>query len=130
MLHLAAKILLVDDDEQVRKSIQRLLRAIGFSTIATVSNGKEATDWLMNAECDCIISDWEMPLVNGLELLQKVRENDRTRHIPFILMSGRIDAQLISRALALGANHCLDKSTAGMEGFSAVLEKISTDKEN
>lgn len=79
-----AKILLVDDDEQLRELLAATLTESGHSvTIAT--NGRDAQLILDHQSYDLIVSDVQMPVMNGIELLQWVRANVQT---PVILMSG------------------------------------------
>jgi len=81
-------VLVVDDDVDSRDTVVDYLRALGFDQITTVQDGREA---LVHLEDDSsvglILSDWDMPTVDGLTLLKRVRSNPRWSHIPFIIMS-------------------------------------------
>ncbi len=81
-------ILVVDDSEDSRETAIDYLRALGFEQITSVEDGREA---LLKLEEDpsitLVLSDWDMPLVDGLSLLKRVRGNPKWSHLPFIIMS-------------------------------------------
>jgi CheY-like chemotaxis protein len=124
MLRIDATILIVDDDESLRKSLARLFRSMGFTAITVVSDGSAAAERLMSEQFECVISDLEMPIVSGLDLLRVVRGDGRTKNVPFVLMSGRMDDSLESTALALGASACLAKSNLTVEALTELLQRI------
>lgn len=69
------RFLVVDDVAPMRLAIQNCLRHMGFEHIALANDGKEAQAYLERDPVDCIISDWSMPEVTGLELLRYVRSS-------------------------------------------------------
>jgi CheY-like chemotaxis protein len=81
------RILIVDDEILLAELLSELLQAEGYTT-ALAAHGLEAMKKIDEALPDLILSDFMMPLMNGLELAQALREDDRTRHIPFVLMTG------------------------------------------
>ena len=84
-------VLVVDDDETSRDQLAMVLRLSGHKAI-TAGNGHDAWTILdiVRLSPDYIISDYNMPIVDGLELLRRVRADNRTTNIPFILMSGGV----------------------------------------
>ena len=83
------KILLVEDYEVLREFVAEVLVLEGSYTVVAVCNGQEAWEILDRGEkFDLILSDKDMPKMNGLELLQRVREDSRTTYTPFLLVSG------------------------------------------
>jgi two-component system, response regulator YesN len=101
-------ILIVDDEANQRLMLEQALRALAFGwTIATAASGQEALDSLALHQPDLIITDYHMPLMNGLELIAKVRE----QHIPsrIILITAYSSPELYDAAQKLQVDHYLTK---------------------
>jgi CheY-like chemotaxis protein/Flp pilus assembly protein TadD len=95
-------VMVVDDSADARDTAVDYLRALGFETITIVTDGREALATLENdPTIGLIISDWDMPTVDGLTLLKRVRANAKWQHIPFIIMSSprSIEHEKISAAV-------------------------------
>jgi EAL domain-containing protein (putative c-di-GMP-specific phosphodiesterase class I) len=99
-------ILLVDDEESLVRSIRRALTAAGYE-VSTASDGRRAVDLLADATYDTILSDIDMPRMNGIQLLQAVRQRDVD--VPVILMTGAPDLSTAVQAVAHGAFSYLTK---------------------
>jgi CheY-like chemotaxis protein len=82
------KVLVVDDEVHIVHVVAIKLRNNGYEPI-TAGNGQEAYDLACRENPDIIIADYMMPVMTGLELLEKLRENETTRNIPFILLTAR-----------------------------------------
>jgi two-component system chemotaxis response regulator CheY len=81
-------VLVVDDQEDSRETAVEYLKALGFEQITAVEDGREALIALEDdSTIGLILSDWDMPTVDGLTLLKRVRANAKWSHIPFIIMS-------------------------------------------
>lgn len=95
-------ILLADDEPDIRRALKRSLHVPGY-TILEANDGMEALDVLREKRCDAIISDYNMPRMNGLDLLTQVRiiYPGMLR----ILLTARADVHLAVRALNEGAVH-------------------------
>lgn len=100
-------VLVVDDDTSIRNFISGILSP-RFS-ILEASDGKEALERIGQTEPRIIISDLKMPGIDGAALLKTLRENPKTRHIPFILLSGQGTADTPFEALETGADAFLEK---------------------
>ena len=100
------KVLLVDDMDINLYLLSAQLQKIGFSScnIIIANNGFEAIHIIENVKIDLVIVYNEMPRVNGLNLIRKMKENPKTKDIPFILNSGKPTPELIRQVLALGAS--------------------------
>jgi two-component system, chemotaxis family, chemotaxis protein CheY len=84
-----ARILLVDDDQGVRESIRGLLKAYGHTVVVAVDGEDGLNSFIDTGPYDLIVSDYQMPNMDGLELLAAVRADLRfEKPVPFILMSG------------------------------------------
>ena len=92
-------VLFVDDDADVQRMIQNLLEPRGVR-VTTVSDGADALQLMNNGlRPDVILSDLEMPTMDGLALLRAVRENSEWAPIPFIVLSGHVDKPTLRRAM-------------------------------
>ena len=101
-------ILIVDDEANQRLMLEQALRALAFDwTISTAASGQEALDALVLHLPDLIITDYHMPIMNGLELIARVRE----RRIPsrIILITAYSSPELFDAAQQLQVDHYLTK---------------------
>ncbi len=101
-------ILLVDDSIALLRKLAFLLEIAGFSVL-TAPNGEKALDILRLQTPDLMISDVEMPGMNGYDLLQTVRTSRQWRHIPVILTSDKYGLDDLLHALDSGASDYLPK---------------------
>ncbi|MDX1674273.1 MAG: response regulator [Longimicrobiales bacterium] len=111
------RVMFVDDEEGVRVSWDRMLTEYGFD-VTTVTDGARAVSELEAHPMDVIVADWKMPVMDGLELLEWVRdEQPETR---FILLTGYGDEAVERRARELGAYEYLNKPI-GPETLAAIV---------
>ncbi len=99
----AATISIIDDDASVRDAVENLLSALGY----TVFSYGSAADFLWSdnpGNADCVIADINMPAMNGIDLLLRIREEGNS--VPFIFITGFPDETMSKRALNAGA-HCV-----------------------
>jgi two-component system, sensor histidine kinase and response regulator len=96
-------ILIVEDSELQKEICIVQLQQIGFENITGAANGIEALDHLEHNPVDLIVSDWEMPEMDGLGLLKAVKDNDKLRDIPFLILTVHDDPKKNQEALNLGA---------------------------
>ncbi|HET7536096.1 MAG TPA: response regulator [Candidatus Didemnitutus sp.] len=102
------RILSIDDDEGVRGMLQLLLERSGHKIIPA-SLGQQGCELALNEQPDVIICDVGLPDMSGHEVLNRLRDDYRTRHIPFIFLSGFTDNPAIRRGFAGGATDYLLK---------------------
>ena len=100
-------ILVVDDEADIRKMISRHFRFIGYDVIDSASNGKEALDILAAQRVEVVISDIQMPVMNGLDLLRTIRREYPMVHV--IIITGYVTIDNLLSALKLGADTCVFK---------------------
>jgi two-component system chemotaxis response regulator CheY len=104
------KALIVDDSRAVRMILSRTLREIGYET-REAGNGREALEVLateMNT-ISLILADWNMPEMNGLELLKTVRANPQLSSIPVVMVTTETELDQMNAALDAGANEYVMK---------------------
>lgn len=117
--------LVVDDDEENRGLLTRLLSRNGYECFTAV-NGREALDWLARRPFDLVLLDVQMPEMDGLELLDRLKEDAAWRHIPVIMVSAFTELENTARCIKRGAEDYLPKpfnSTLLLARVSACLEK-------
>ena len=124
----ALKVLIVDDQFSARQMTRMTLEEIGIKQIHESENGKDAMTTAGIQPLDLIISDYNMPEMDGLGLLKAVRGHPAARKVPFILLTGRSDRELVVKAAQAGANNYLVKpfTTANLrEKIERVMGKLS-----
>ena len=107
------KILLVEDTIYFRKAIKSALEKRGYEVI-TAGDGKEALEILNSHEHDfeVVVSDIEMPRLNGFEMAKKIRENHKFTHLPLLAISSKADAHFRDMGLKAGFDIYLEKLKA------------------
>ena len=116
-------VLVVDDTTVSRALLTNNLQELGFTRLRVENDGKEALHTLMMKPAHLVVSDYNMPGVNGLELLRALREFPATRGCGFILVTGRMDATLLEEGRKWGLNNYLTKPfTTG--GLKACIEMV------
>ncbi len=103
------EILVVDDQAVIRTLMKNQLRAMGYKHVCEATDGRMALDIMKNKVISLVISDWNMPHMNGYELLKAVREDADLMGTPFIMVSGDANPQLISQAIQFKVNQFILK---------------------
>lgn len=122
------KVLVVDDQNSVRQMTRMTLEELGFKHIHEAENGVKAMETASVQPLDLIISDFNMPEMDGLGLLRAVRGHPVARKVPFILLTGRGDRELVVKAAQAGVNNYLVKpfTAAILRGkIEQVIGKLS-----
>lgn len=98
-------ILIVDDSAAIRKILQRVLRQtdIPIGTVFEASDGREALETLKGQTVGLILSDINMPNMNGLEFLSEVKASDAWKHLPVVMVSTEGSQAKVLEAVQLGA---------------------------
>lgn len=102
-------ILIVDDYKTMLRIIRNLLGQLGFKNIDEATDGNGALTKLSQKQYGLIISDWNMEPMTGLELLQKVRSNDNTKNMPFIMVTAESKPENVIAAKQAGVNNYIVK---------------------
>lgn len=105
----AIKVLVVDDQMTMRALVRSALQQIGMTDVADAVDGADGLKQLAQRPVELIISDYNMPNVDGLEFLKAVRGHERTKKSAFIMLTGRSDKELVQRAVQYGVNNYLAK---------------------
>lgn len=105
----AIRFLVIDDLELMRKTIMSCLEQMGFRNITLASDGRQSLELLEDQPFDCIISDWIMPHLSGLELLRHVRSVPKLQSIKFMLVTASGDSVSVNEAIDEGVDQFLVK---------------------
>jgi two-component system chemotaxis response regulator CheY len=105
----AMKVLIVDDQLTSRLLIRGALQEIGISEIEMAGDGEEALKIMMGKPAHLVISDFNMPKLDGIGLLRAIRAHPPTHKAPFIMLTGKGDKELMQRAAQCGVNNFLAK---------------------
>lgn len=102
-------VLVVDDIASIQRIVAQLLRRLGVQTVLQASNGNQAMDILRSKTVDIVLSDWQMPEMDGLALLQWMRGSDKHNETPFIMLTGDTEREKIIEAISSGVNDLIVK---------------------
>jgi len=117
------KVLVVDDSAVMRGIVKRTLNKLGLKNIVEADDGRTALAELKKEKIDLILSDLNMPDIDGLELLKTVKSDARLKGIAFLLMTLEGQRETLLEAVKAGANDYLKKPiTSG--ALSKKLDKI------
>jgi len=104
------KLLVVDDSSTMRRIIKNTLARLGYKDILEGADGVEGWDALdANPDVEMLITDWNMPEMNGLELVKKVRADDRFTDLPIIMVTTEGGKAEVITALKAGVNNYIVK---------------------
>lgn len=103
------RALVVDDQQTIRSLVRNGLKEIGLTEIEDAVDGEDGLRVLMQHRINLIISDFNMPKLDGLGLLRAVRATPQFKSIGFIMLTGRADNDLVARAQQFGVNNYLVK---------------------
>jgi two-component system chemotaxis response regulator CheY len=98
------KFLIVDDFSTMRRIIRNLLKESGFAHAEEAEDGAVALRMLQNGHFDFVVSDINMPNMNGFQLLAEIKKDDRLKHLPFLLVTAEARKEDIVLAAQQGAS--------------------------
>lgn len=111
------RVLVVDDQLTMRALVRSALQQIGFTNVSEAPDGEEGLKTLIASGAQLVISDFNMPKMDGLDFLRAIRAHEPTRKTAFIMLTGRSDKELVQRAIQHGVNNYIAKpfTTAGLK---------------
>ncbi|MBI3149068.1 MAG: chemotaxis response regulator CheY [Betaproteobacteria bacterium] len=121
------KFLVVDDFSTMRRIVRNLLKELGFSNVEEAEDGVNALQKLTAGDFDFIVSDWNMPNMDGLELLKRIRADERLKGLPVLMITAEAKKENIIAAAQAGANGYIVKPfTASTldEKLSKIFQKL------
>ena len=107
----ALKVLVVDDDQYMRKVVRTMLNAIGVKNVFDANDGVSGLDAIRQHNPDLVIVDWEMPMIDGAQFVRMVRSPGEfpAPDVPIIMLSGHGDRWRVIEAARIGAHEYLLK---------------------
>jgi len=115
------KVLLIEDEKEVLE-LYNLKLTLDEYDVITAENGSEGLEKSFKENPDLIFLDIKMPGMDGFEVLKKLRSDERTKHIPVIILSNFDEQDMIEKGLTLGANEYLIKSQFSPEDISTKVK--------
>jgi two-component system chemotaxis response regulator CheY len=98
------KILVVDDFSTMRRIIKNLLKDLGFTNIQEADDGSTALPMLQQGSFDFVVTDWNMPGMQGIDLLRAIRADERLKHTPVLMVTAEAKKEQIIAAAQAGVN--------------------------
>jgi len=83
------KFLVVDDSPTIRRIISNALKGLGYTDVVEAKDGVEAVAKLQDEQIDFVITDWNMPNMSGLELTRYIRNDERYKDLPILMVTTR-----------------------------------------
>ena len=121
------KFLVVDDFSTMRRIVRNLLKELGFLNVDEAEDGAVALSKLTGEGCDFVVTDWNMPNMAGLTLLQQIRANPALKHLPVLMITAEAKKENIVAAAQAGASGYIVKPfTAATlsEKLNKIFEKL------
>lgn len=130
MFNLGLKVLVVDDFPTMRRIVKNLLKQIGFENIEEAEDGAQALGKLKGGSYGLVVSDWNMPNMEGIELLRSVRaEQPPLKDIPFLMVTAEAEKEKVIEAIKAGVDNYIVKPFTA-EILKEKLEKIADKKKS
>lgn len=116
------KVLIVDDFSTMRRIIKNLLRDLGFTNTYEADDGSTALPMLKSGDFEFVVTDWNMPIMQGIDLLKEIRQDPSLKHLPVLMVTAEAKREQIIEAAQAGVNGYIVKP------FTAVTLKEKLDK--
>ena len=107
---MSTKFLVVDDSVTMRRIVANSLKNLGYTEYVEATDGKDALDKLASDDnINFVITDWNMPVLSGLELIKSIRGDDKLKNLPVLMVTTRGVKEDIMEALAAKVNNYIVK---------------------
>ncbi|KPZ23832.1 Chemotaxis protein CheY [Pseudomonas viridiflava] len=123
------KILIVDDFSTMRRIIKNLLRDLGFTNTSEADDGLTALPMLQSGAFDFLVTDWNMPGMSGIDLLRQVRQDERLKSLPVLMVTAEAKREQIIEAAQAGVNGYVVKpftAQALKEKIEKIFERVNS----
>ena len=124
------KVLVVDDFATMRKIVRNILKQIGFEDITEAEDGNAALRILKSDKIGLVVTDWNMPNMSGLELLQEIRKNSQTSNLPVLMVTAEGLKENVMEAVKAGVNNYVVKPFTAevlQEKIETIFKKLASD---
>ena len=103
------KILVVDDMLTMRRIVKNIMTQLGFANVEEAENGQDALDKLKGHTFGFVISDWNMPVMTGIELLRAIRADEKLKAIPVLMVTAEAQKENLIEAIQAGVSNYIVK---------------------
>ncbi|MCX8028101.1 MAG: chemotaxis response regulator CheY [Thermodesulfovibrionales bacterium] len=124
MFNLSLKVLVVDDFPTMRRIVKNLLKQLGFENIDEAEDGMQALSKLKTGGYGLVVSDWNMPNMEGIDLIRKIRQDPALKDTPFLMVTAEAEKEKVIEAIKAGVDNYIVKPFTA-EVLKEKLEKIS-----
>ncbi len=119
-LDFSLKVLVVDDMSTMRRIVKNVLKQIGYKDLHEAEDGQKGLQKLKEGGFGLVVSDWNMPVMSGIELLRAIRADPDLKHLPVLMVTAEAQKENIIEAVQAGvSNYVVKPFTA-----DALLEKL------
>jgi two-component system chemotaxis response regulator CheY len=128
MVDKSLKILVVDDFPTMRRIVRNLLKELGFENVDEAEDGVQGLEKLRTGSFQFVVSDWNMPNLDGLEMLKQIRQDPNLKHLPVLMVTAEAKKENIVAAAQAGASGYVVKPfTAATleEKLNKIFEKMA-----
>ena len=98
------RVLIAEDEALIRLDLAEMLDEAGYEVVAQAANGEEAVELAREHRPDLVITDVKMPKVDGLEVLRRVKQDPKLRHIPVVMLTSSSEERDLVESYSLGVN--------------------------
>jgi len=119
----STKFLVVDDSLTMRRIVINTLKSIGFHNVIEAADGKEAMAKILSEGADFLITDWNMPELNGLELSKWVRNTSNVQAMPILMVTTRGNKEDVIEAMKMRVNNYIVKPFTA-QGMKEKIDQI------
>ena len=106
---LSMKILIVDDMVTMRRIVKNVLKQLGFSNIDEAENGQDGLQKLKSSKYDFVVSDWNMPVMTGIDMLRAIRADEKLKAIPVLMVTAEAQQSNLVEAVQAGVSNYIVK---------------------
>ncbi len=103
------KVLVVDDMVTMRRIVKNILKQLGFGNIDEAENGQEALQKLRAETFGFVVSDWNMPVMTGIDMLRAIRADDKLKAIPVLMVTAEAQQSNLIEAVQAGVSNYIVK---------------------
>ncbi|MCS6287547.1 MAG: chemotaxis response regulator CheY [Nitrospira sp.] len=103
------KILVVDDMSTMRRIVKNILKQLGFNNLEEAENGQEALTKLKADTYGFVVSDWNMPVMMGIDLLRAIRADEKLKKIPVLMVTAEAQKENLMEAVQAGVSNYVVK---------------------
>jgi two-component system, chemotaxis family, chemotaxis protein CheY len=117
------KILVVDDFSTMRRIVKNVLKQLGFENIEEAEDGAQALAKMKNSSYGFVVTDWNMPNMDGLDFFKATRTDPKLKEVPFLMVTAEAEKEKVIAAIQAGVNNYVVKPFTA-EVFKEKMDRI------